>query len=47
MFVAYTPSNLFQLALEYGIKFLETSAKAGDNIEKVNVIYSLQFVLQV
>ena len=25
----------FQLALEYGIKFLETSAKVGNNIEKV------------
>lgn len=33
----------FQLALEYGIKFMETSAKANINVENVNIHSSLSY----
>lgn len=31
-----SPSSCRQLALEYGIKFMETSAKANINVENVS-----------
>lgn len=34
---------LFQLALEYGIKFMETSAKANINVENVSSHSSLNY----
>ena len=34
--VFYVLSSLLQLATEYGIKFMETSAKASINVEEVS-----------